>query len=247
MKGKAILAAAAVLVLSGCSQGEAPESNRARDQQRQAESSDALSRAIDTAQQAKQKTNEAAKQENDRLSQTINETDMHYAEQYDQAILRTNLGDITVRLYGSDSPATVDNFLKLADRKFYDGTKFHRVIKGFMVQGGDPNSKDDDWSNDGTGGPGYVFDDEINPHKLVRGSLAMANAGKGPDGKGTNGSQFFIVTAESTPWLDGKHTNFGEVVKGMDIVDKIEAAKTNANDHPLENIVIKSIEPIKKK
>jgi len=151
--------------------------------------------------------------------------------------IRTNLGTIRVKLYSGDSPKTVENFIKLAGQGFYDGTKFHRVIKDFMIQGGDPLSKDDAkkeyW---GTGGPGYQFADEINNHKLVKGSLAMANAG--PD---TNGSQFFIVTAQSTPWLDGKHTNFGEVVGGMDVVDKIGNAATGENDRPLENVAVESI------
>lgn len=162
------------------------------------------------------------------------------ASQYHQVIIKTNQGDIKVGLYASDSPLTVNNFLNLAKSGFYDGTKFHRVIKNFMIQGGDPNSKDDDWSNDGVGGPDYRFRDEFNGHKLVRGSLAMANAGPN-----TNGSQFFIVTAESTPWLDGKHTNFGQVVDGMDIVDKIENAKTNQNDHPLDDMTVNSIELVK--
>ncbi len=151
------------------------------------------------------------------------------------ATLHTTLGDLTVAFY-PESPNTVANFTKLAKAHFYDGVKFHRVIKGFMAQTGDPNSKDDDWSNDGTGGPGYMFPDEFNQHKLTRGSLAMANSG--PD---TNGSQFFIVTAPATPWLDGHHTNFGYVTAGLDVLAKIEAAKTNAQDHPLEDIVIKSI------
>jgi len=154
-----------------------------------------------------------------------------------QAVLKTNLGDIAVGFYGQDSPLTVNNFLNLAKKGFYNGTKFHRVIKNFMIQGGDPLSKDDNWADDGTGGPGYQFQDEINSHKLVQGSLAMANSGVN-----TNGSQFFIVTAESTPWLDGKHTNFGYVVSGMDIIEKIEAGKVNENDHPLEDAIIESIE-----
>lgn len=160
--------------------------------------------------------------------------------QYSQAILKTNLGDIQISFYGADSPKTVNNFLNLAQQGFYDGTKFHRVIKDFMIQGGDPNSKSDDWSTHGTGGPGYRFADEFNNHPLVRGSLAMANAG--PD---TNGSQFFIVTAPATPWLDGHHTNLGQVTAGMDIVEKIEAVEVNQNDHPLEDIIINSIELIK--
>ncbi len=162
------------------------------------------------------------------------------ASVYSGAILKTNFGDIKIKLYGEDSPLTVNNFLNLAQDGFYNGTKFHRVITDFMIQGGDPNSKDDDWSNDGTGGPGYKFKDEINNRKLVRGSLAMANVGPN-----TNGSQFFIVTAEATPWLDGKHTNFGEVIEGMDVVSKIEAVEKNQNDHPIEDVVIKGIELIK--
>lgn len=152
-----------------------------------------------------------------------------------QATIKTNLGDIVVTFY-PEPTNTVANFIKLSKEGFYDGVKFHRVIKNFMLQTGDPLSRDDDWSNDGMGGPGYTFADEINNHPLVRGSLAMANAGPN-----TNGSQFFIVTAASTPWLDGKHTNFGYVSAGMEIVDKIEATNTNANDHPLTDITILSI------
>jgi cyclophilin family peptidyl-prolyl cis-trans isomerase len=148
------------------------------------------------------------------------------------ATLRTNLGDIAIAFY-PESPKTAANFTKLAKDGFYDGVRFHRVIDGFMIQTGDPNSKDNDWSNDGKGGPGYTFADEFNSHPLVRGSVAMANSG--PD---TNGSQFFIVTAESTPWLDGKHTNFGYVVSGMDVVDEIQKVKTNEQDHPLSDVTI---------
>ena len=160
---------------------------------------------------------------------------------YDQAIIKTNMGDITFELFGDESPLTVNNFLNLAQSGFYDGTKFHRVIKDFMIQGGDPLSKDDDWSDDGSGTPGYRFQDESNTQKLVRGSLAMANSGPN-----TNGSQFFVVTVAETPWLDGLHTNFGQVVDGMDVVDKIEAVQTNENNHPLQDITINSIELIAK-
>jgi len=159
---------------------------------------------------------------------------------YSGAVIKTNQGNITVKLYNNDSPVTVNNFLYLSQAGFYNNTKFHRVIKDFMIQGGDPNSKDDDWSNDGFGGPGYYFKDEFNSHKLVAGSLAMANSGPG-----TNGSQFFIVTAASTPWLDGAHTNFGQVVEGMDVVRKIEGGDVNANDHPTTDMVVESIELIK--
>ncbi len=163
------------------------------------------------------------------------------SDQYSQAIIKTNFGDIKVAFYADKSPITVNNFLNLAKKGFYDKTKFHRVIPDFMIQGGDPNSKDDDWSNDGQGGPGYQFQDEINEHKLVKGSLAMANSGVN-----TNGSQFFIVTAEATSWLDGKHTNFGYVVEGMEVVDKIEAVKVNENDHPTEDVIVESIELLEK-
>lgn len=133
-----------------------------------------------------------------------------------QAIIKTNKGNITISFYVNDAPKTVNNFINLANRDFYDGIIFHRVIDDFMIQVGDPNTKDKPRNTWGTGGPGYQFEDEINSHKLVRGSVAMANSG--PD---TNGSQIFIVTTDETPWLDGKHTNFGEVVEGMNVAESI--------------------------
>ncbi len=163
------------------------------------------------------------------------------AKEYSQAVMKTNLGDITFEFYASESLLTVNNFLNLAKAGFYNGTKFHRVIDDFMIQGGDPLSRDDSQKNSwGTGGPGYKFQDEINSHKLVRGSLAMANSGPN-----TNGSQFFIVTKESTPWLDGLHTNFGKVVLGMEVVEKIEASEKDSADRPLQNVVIESVELVK--
>lgn len=146
------------------------------------------------------------------------------------AVIKTNFGDITVELFADLSPVTVNNFVYLAQKHFYDNTIFHRVIKDFMIQGGDPEGS-------GRGGPGYTFEDEFNDQKLVQGSLAMANAGPN-----TNGSQFFIVTKDSTPWLDGKHTNFGKVIDGMDVVIKIQAVATDENDRPTEKILIQSIE-----
>ena len=146
------------------------------------------------------------------------------------ATLHTNHGAIEVELFDDDAPKTVDNFTKLARDGFYDGVTFHRVIPDFMIQGGDPTGT-------GMGGPGYTFEDEFNDHKVVRGALAMANAG--PD---TNGSQFFVVTAEATPWLDGKHTVFGQVTQGMDIVDKISSLETDPNDKPLEPVSIERVE-----
>ncbi|KKQ41844.1 MAG: Peptidyl-prolyl cis-trans isomerase [Parcubacteria group bacterium GW2011_GWE2_37_8] len=151
-------------------------------------------------------------------------------------ILKTNLGDIKVELFEKDAPKTVANFVKLSKEGFYNGTRFHRVIKDFMIQGGDPNSKDDNWSNDGMGDPGYKFEDEFNSHKLVRGVIAMANSGPN-----TNGSQFFIVTAKETPWLDGKHTAFGKVIEGMDVIDKVEALKTYENDNPRGAVTVEQV------
>jgi peptidyl-prolyl cis-trans isomerase B (cyclophilin B) len=146
------------------------------------------------------------------------------------ATLHTNHGAIAVELFDDDAPKTVDNFVKLARDGFYDGVIFHRVIPDFMIQGGDPTGT-------GTGGPGYAFEDEINDHKVERGALAMANAG--PD---TNGSQFFVVTTEAAPWLDGKHTVFGRVTEGMDVVDAISGVETGANDKPREPVTIEGVE-----
>ena len=147
-----------------------------------------------------------------------------------RATLHTNHGAIDVELFGEDAPKTVENFRRLAREGFYDGLTFHRVIPDFMIQGGDPLGT-------GTGGPGYTFEDEFNRHKVVRGALAMANAG--PD---TNGSQFFIVTADAAPWLDGRHTVFGRVVSGMEAVEAIEAQPTGPGDRPLEPCVIERVE-----
>ena len=133
------------------------------------------------------------------------------------AVIETNKGNIKLELFTNDAPKTVENFVKLASENFYDEIKFHRVISDFMIQTGDPLSKDDDPSNDGTGGPGYSFEDEINSHKVEVGSLAMANSGPN-----TNGSQFFIVTERAQPHLDGKHTVFGKVLEGMEVVRNIE-------------------------
>lgn len=151
-------------------------------------------------------------------------------------IIKTNFGNIELLFFPDKAPVTVGNFIKLSEAGFYNGTLFHRVIKNFMIQGGDPLSKQSDWSLHGTGGPGYSFADEINDEKLIRGVIAMANAGPN-----TNGSQFFIVTAEQTPWLDGKHTVFGRVVSGMDVVNKISSMEVNEQSHPLQDVVIEQI------
>jgi len=146
------------------------------------------------------------------------------------ATLHTTQGPIALELFDGDAPKTVDNFVTLARDGFYDGISFHRVIPDFMIQGGCPRG-------DGTGGPGYEFEDEPNDHRLVRGALAMAN--RGPD---TNGSQFFIVTAEETPWLDGKHTVFGRVTEGMDVVGRISDLPRDGRDRPTEPALIERVE-----
>jgi peptidyl-prolyl cis-trans isomerase B (cyclophilin B) len=147
-----------------------------------------------------------------------------------RATLHTTEGPIVLELFDEDAPETVENFLRLSGEGFYDGLTFHRAIRGFMIQGGCPLGT-------GTGGPGYTFDDEINRHRIVRGALAMANAGPN-----TNGSQFFILTADEAPWLDGKHTVFGRVESGMEAVDAIEALPTGERDRPLEPPVIERVE-----
>jgi cyclophilin family peptidyl-prolyl cis-trans isomerase len=146
------------------------------------------------------------------------------------ATLNTSEGAIELELFHGEAPKTVENFTKLARDGYYDGLTFHRVIPDFMIQAGCPRG-------DGTGGPGYTFEDEVNEHKVVRGALAMANAG--PD---TNGSQFFIVTAEECSWLDGKHTVFGTVVSGQDVVDRISDVERVAGDRPQTPVTIDRVE-----
>ena len=146
------------------------------------------------------------------------------------ATIHTNHGAIEIELFPTDAPKTVENFTALARDGFYDGVIFHRVIPDFMIQGGDPTGT-------GSGGPGYTFEDEFNDQKVERGALAMANAGPN-----TNGSQFFIVTTEAAPWLDGKHTVFGRVTGGMDAVDSIEGSETDAGDKPVSEALIERVE-----
>ena len=143
--------------------------------------------------------------------------------------MTTNHGDIVFEMFDEDAPVTVKNMRDLAEKGFYDGLSFHRIIRDLMIQGGCPKGT-------GTGGPGYEFEDEINDHKIVRGALAMANAGPN-----TNGSQFFIVTTDAAPWLDGKHTVFGQVSSGMEVVDALEGLPTDARDRPQEPAVIEKL------
>jgi peptidyl-prolyl cis-trans isomerase B (cyclophilin B) len=146
-----------------------------------------------------------------------------------KATLHTNHGPIEIQLHPEDAPKTVENFVKLARDGFYDGVIFHRVIPDFMIQGGDPTGT-------GSGGPGYSFEDEFNDHKVERGALAMANAGPN-----TNGSQFFIVTTDAAPWLDGKHTVFGRVTTGMNVADEISELPRDARDKPHDDVLIESV------
>jgi cyclophilin family peptidyl-prolyl cis-trans isomerase len=146
-----------------------------------------------------------------------------------QATIETNRGAIEVELHDADAPKTVENFVKLARDGYYDGVIFHRVIPDFMIQGGDPTGT-------GMGGPGYQFEDEINHHRIVRGALAMANSGPN-----TNGSQFFIVTADECPWLDGAHTVFGRVSGGMEVVETIGGAETDMQDRPVDEVRIETV------
>jgi peptidyl-prolyl cis-trans isomerase B (cyclophilin B) len=145
------------------------------------------------------------------------------------ATMHTTHGVIEIELYDEDAPKTVGNFVDLAGQGYYDGLMFHRVIPDFMIQGGCPQG-------DGTGGPGYEFEDEPNGRRVVRGALAMAN--RGPN---TNGSQFFIVTVDEAPWLDGKHTVFGRVTSGMDVVDRISGVDRDAHDRPREPVVVERL------
>lgn len=156
-------------------------------------------------------------------SMTIDQSQEYFAN------FDTNLGKFKIKLFADITPITVNNFVYLAEAGFYDGLIFHRIIKDFMIQGGCPLGT-------GTGSPGYKFEDESNEMPLVKGSLAMANSGPN-----TNGSQFFIVTADSTPWLDGMHTNFGEIVEGLEIIEKIGLVQTGANDKPVQSVVINSV------
>lgn len=238
------------LVLSGCSQGEIkkntvdnPVLNPAVD----------AKNMIDLKNTAAKNIQDAMDKENARLNNSLNENNMNdaqktlgdnsqLAKKYSLAVIKTDLGDIKVKLNGDKTPVTVGNFLKLANAGFYNDTKFHRVIKGFMIQGGDPNSKSANVSSWGTGGPEYRFKDELTgQEKYPQGTLAMANAGPN-----TNGSQFFIVTASPEAPLPPSYTVFGEVVSGMDVALKIENVKTTTNDRPVENVVIKNIEPLEK-
>jgi cyclophilin family peptidyl-prolyl cis-trans isomerase len=222
-----------ILILAGCA-GPAD---------RPAGSLDA-SKVNDTGIPDAKSTSQNSSVNNNNQTKNMEQGNLDYVGKYSGAILKTNMGDIEVKFFADSASNTVNNFLKLADQKFYDGTKFHRVIKGFMIQGGDPLSKDDAQKNSwGTGGPGYKFADELSGKETYpQGILAMANSGPN-----TNGSQFFIVTASPQAPLPPNYTVFGQVVSGLDVALKIENVKTtgsygNPADQPLEDVVINGIE-----
>lgn len=226
-----------MILLSGCASPERSADN-------QGENQDYLSGMMDIKNKAEEDIQKAYDQKNNQINNAMDESDINYAEKYSGATLNTNFGKITLRFFPESAPKTVNNFLKLASDGFYDGTRFHRVIKDFMIQGGDPLSKDDSQkSRWGTGGPGYKFDDELSgQEKYNQGTLAMANAGPN-----TNGSQFFIVTASPGYPLPPSYTVFGEVSEGLETALKIQDAETDPSDRPLQDVTIEKIDLIEKK
>ena len=236
---------AIVIILSACS---SEPTNKPIISNVNTSSDSQASKVVDSSNNMSSKETSENKKTNETVTdQKQSKTNPHIpldlATQYTKAIIKTNLGNIEVQLEANNAPLAVNNFLNLAQKGFYDGTKFHRVIKGFMIQGGDPNSKDetakDAW---GTGGPGYKFKDELTgTEKYTQGTLAMANAGPN-----TNGSQFFIVTASPSATLPPSYTIFGHIVTGMDVALKIEKVATEESDRPVQDVVIKTIEPVKK-
>lgn len=235
-------------LLSGCSNGDGSVADKAADQ-----ATGLASGLVDVNKKAHENVANAVNQENAHLNNALNESNMDNSnapksptidqtliKKYPFALIKTSLGDIKVKLSGTSAPLTVTNFLQLAQSKFYDGTKFHRVIKDFMIQGGDPLSKDDaQQARWGTGGPGYRFNDELSgQEQYAQGTLAMANSGPN-----TNGSQFFIVTADPSYPLPASYTVFGQVVSGMDVALKIQAVPTTSSDRPVDAVTILSIAP----
>lgn len=243
MKIKIGIAVLSILFLSGCNSLQKMENSEGY-----------LSQMTEINQQAKKNIQDATEMQNKKISEALDETQINNSqnnqmnnsgltEKYSAALIKTSLGDIKVEFSSIDAPMTVENFLKLSQDGFYAGTKFHRVIKGFMIQGGDPLSKDESMKDRwGTGGPGYKFNDELKgTEKYPQGILAMANAGPN-----TNGSQFFIVTASPEAPLPASYTVFGKVISGMDIALKIENVATSSNDRPVENVIIQSVELLEK-
>lgn len=236
-KTKIALMILSIFLLSGC--GFSGESTGSK-----IDNEDYLSNMIDIKKKAEEDIQKAAEEKNNQINNAMDENGLEYVEKYSGAVLETNLGKIEVKFYGDTAPLAVNNFLKLSAEKFYDGTKFHRVIKDFMIQGGDPLSKDESkkslW---GTGGPGYKFKDELSGKETYpQGTLAMANSGPN-----TNGSQFFIVTADPGYPLPPSYTVFGKVESGMETALKIQEVETDPNDQPIDPVVIEKVSLIEKK
>lgn len=243
-----LFTAGLVLVLSACSQ----EQERGKTPSPVTDPGGYDQSMLNTKNKATQDIASATNKENSRLNNNNNAMNVsengsgdnsELVKKYNTVILKTSLGDIELKLDATNAPVTVGNFLKLASSGFYDGLKFHRVIKGFMIQGGDPNSKDDaqkaSW---GMGGPGYKFSDELKGNETYpQGTLAMANAGPN-----TNGSQFFIVTASPSAPLPPSYTVFGSVVAGLDVALKIENVPTTTGDLPVDDVAINSVEVLEK-
>lgn len=235
-----------VFVVSGCGQTA---------DEKEAEKEAVIDKILNTSKEAREDVSAATEKENMKINNSLNEDNMmsskvqvpvanpELIKQYPFALMKTNKGEIKIKFHGDKAPLAVTNFLQLASGGFYDGVRFHRVIKGFMIQGGDPLSKDlamqQRW---GTGGPGYQFKDELSgAEKYLQGTLAMANSGPN-----TNGSQFFIVTASPETQLPPSYTVFGEVVGGLDVALEIENVKTTTADRPVEEVVIEKIEVLEK-
>ncbi|MFA6160309.1 MAG: peptidylprolyl isomerase [Parcubacteria group bacterium] len=225
-----------VVILSACSQKE--EKSKDAIPNPISDPAGYVPGMVDINKKAQEDIQNAVNSENEKLTNALNENNMN--EQKTQfSLIKTSLGDIKIELSADSAPATVKNFSDLAKKGFYDGTKFHRVIKGFMIQAGDPLSKDDSQKSMwGTGGPGYKFKDELTgKEKYLQGTFAMANSGPN-----TNGSQFFIVTASPGAQLPPSYTVFGKVVSGMDVALKIENVKTAPNDQPVDDVVVYNME-----
>ena len=238
------LAILALLFFAGCGQTNSQTQKQTKEES-PAENNSKLAKELENNSSETSQTQNNSKQKTMQQEQNITSVETPFLEKYQGAILKTNLGDIELELFPEQAPLTVNNFYKLSEEKFYDKTKFHRVIKNFMIQGGDPNSKDDDWSDDGIGGPGYTIPAEINL-KNKKGTIATARQGDNvnPD-KNSSGSQFYINTVDNTS-LDEEYTVFGQVKSGMDTVTKIENVQINASDHPTQDVIIETVELIEK-
>lgn len=248
--GRLVLAIILALVLSGCGNSDQASKDPNKIPNPVEDPGGYVPGMIDMKNKMESNIKDATNKEDQKINDSMKdnglvqgESSENLAAKYPFAMIHTNLGDIKVKFDAANAPKTVENFLKLATSKFYDGVRFHRVIKGFMIQGGDPLSKDDSKKSQwGTGSPGYKFADELKgTEKYVQGTVAMANSGPN-----TNGSQFFIVTASPGYPLPPSYTVFGQVVSGMGTALKIESVQKDSNDRPLENVTMTSVEALEK-